>query len=144
MASDDDITQKCVDDIVAKIKLVPSVQKQTFVVYSEDDMLDQTKGIHRPCIGVMYEGVHSVPDAPNQGMTCDLTVAIAVVEESKAIGNLDRKKAIIALLKDIRAKIRMSKAPSQHTWRFVAEAPAIPMGNAVIYIQRWVVRVILT
>jgi hypothetical protein len=130
--------------VTAKLQTVPLVATKVFSVYSESDLMDEAKLIKKPCVGILYEGIHAVPDGSGKGMTDDLRLALAVVIESKDIGNLDRKDAAIELLDSMRGVMKLTKAPGGYPWRFLMEAPVGVLGNNLAYVQRWATRVILT
>lgn len=132
------------EDVAAKLAAVPLISKKVFEVYSESDLLDQAKHIKKPCVGILYEGLHPVTDGTGKGLSADLRLALAVVIESKDIGNLDRKDAAIELLDSMREKLKLTCAPGGYPYRFVMEAPVGLMGNNLAYVQRWSTRVILT
>lgn len=138
------ITESCLQDIRDKITGVDLIKTKVFTVYDERDLMDESYHIVKPCVGIMNEGVHAVPDQSNKGMSADQRVALAVVAESKSIGKYDAKTASLNLLKDMRTLLRTTKAPGGYPWRFVAEIPVASTGNLVIYVQRWHTRVILT
>lgn len=141
----EDTVGKCLEDIKAKLETINLVKKKVFHVYSEPDLEDASKNREKPCVGVMYEGLRSIPDSSGKGLSTQLGVALAVVMESKkgAFG-LDRKSEVIKLLDDMRDAIKLTKAPTGHDWQFVMEVPSQPLGNFIVYLQRWQTTAILT
>lgn len=138
------IAVACIDDVATKLATVPLVSTKVFSVYSESDLLDEAKHIKKPCVGILYEGIHSVPDGTGKGLSADLRLALAVVIESKDIASLDRKDAAIELLDSMREVMKLTCSPGGYPWRFTMEAPAGVLGNNLAYVQRWATRVILT
>lgn len=137
------IAALCIDDITTKLSTV--VADKIFTVYSEKDLLDKTKMIKFPAVGIMYEGIMSgAPDPSRQGMGGELKVALTLLLDGKSIGNLDRKNDAATLLDAMRAAIRLTRSPSHHPWKFDSEVPAGQVGGLLVYIQRWTTVVPLT
>lgn len=143
------IATDCINDISTRIKALGEFgatgKEKVFSVYSEDDLLDKSKMLKFPCIGVMYEGIRANSlDGSRQGMAADCGIALVLLLESKSIGGINRENEAARLLDSMRESVRLSRAPSQHKWRFVSEMPAGVVGAATVYVQRWTCPVILT
>ena len=132
------------EDMAVKLSSVKLIAKKVFDVYSESDLMDQGKLLKKPCVGILYEGIHAVPDGTGKGLSTELRLALAVIIESKDIGNLDRKDAAVDLLDEMRDKVKLTRSPGGYPWRFVMEAPVGLMGNNLAYVQRWSTRLMLT
>lgn len=143
------IAVDCISDIIGRLKGIgefgASGKEKIFTVYSEEDLLDKSKMLVFPCVGVMYEGIRANSlDPSRQGMAADFSAALVLLLESKSIGNISTQNEAARLLDVMRESVRLSNSPSKHKWRFVSEMPGGTMGNASIYIQRWMTPVILT
>lgn len=138
------VAVSCIEDVATKLATVPLVTTKVFSVYSEGDLMDEAKHIKKPCVGILYEGIHAVPDGTGKGLSADLRLALAVVIENKDIGNLDRKDAAIELLDSMREVLKLTCSPGGYPWRFMMESPVGLLGNNLAYVQRWATRVILT
>ena len=69
----------CVESLAAAIRSLPLFAKKTFVVYSEDELMQETKGLTYPCVGVIYEGMRSIPEpgsTSKQGVSCELVASV--------------------------------------------------------------------
>jgi hypothetical protein len=132
------IATKCLDDLLEKIKKVPLIEnKKTFYVYSEADLLDETKSRTLPCVGVMYGGLRAVEGRDGKGLSSMCRAILVVVAENKDIGKLDRKNLIVQLLDDMRDQIKETRSPTGHFWQFLGENPAPMIGNRIVYLQNW-------
>lgn len=132
------IAQLCVDDIQTKLATVGDVATKVFSVYSEDDLLDKSKYLKYPAVGVLYEGITaSYEDSSRQGLSTELRVALVLVLDGKSVGNLDRKNDAATTLDAMRDAIKRTNSPSGHKWRFVSEIPVGLVENVSIYVQRW-------
>lgn len=142
------IAVQCVDDVLVKIKAVGEFgstdREKVFYVYSEENLLEQTKLIKYPAVGVMYEGIIAGEgDGTRQGMQASLTVALALVMDSNVAG-MDRKNEAARLLDLMRRALRTQTSPTGHKWQFVSEVPMGQVGGVLVYIQRWSAVVMLT
>lgn len=136
------IATDCTSDIVAKVKAIGDFgakgQEKVFTVYSEEDLLEKTKLLKLPAVGIMYEGIKATAQDPSrQGLATDLTVALVLLMTGKAVGNLDTKNQAAQILDEMRNSILKTTSPTGHKWRFVSEVPTGALGNYVGYLQRW-------
>jgi hypothetical protein len=134
----------CITDITSKVSRVPSLVGKAFSIVTEEDLLDTSKYLKLPAVGIMYEGMQETGDPSRQGMMADCRIAIVLVIDGSVIGNADRKNEAIDTLDAIRREIRMTRPPSQHKWRFLSETPLGLVGSVLIYVQRWSTPVALT
>jgi hypothetical protein len=145
----DDIATKCIDDLTTQVAAVGEFgavgKEKVFSVYSEDDLLDKTKLVRYPAVGVMYEGLRPTnPDASRQGMGGDVGIALVLLLDPSTIGGISTRNEATRLLGLMRAQMRMRASPSGHKWRFMGENPAGMVGNAMVYVQRWATATPLT
>jgi hypothetical protein len=133
------IATNCIEDIKSKIILVSQFPaEKMFDVYSEDDLLDKSKLIKTPYVGVMYEGSKPVGgDASRQGMAAETYVAVVLGVAPKSIGGVNSRNEATMYLDAIRNQIKTTRSPTQHKWRWAGESFAGVVGNQNIYIQRW-------
>lgn len=135
----------CLEDVKTKLSTVKGIKEKIFHVYSEYDLENATKSMKKPCVGLMYEGLRSVPDTSGKGLSTQLGIAVVAVTESKeGMWGIDRKDELIQLLDDMREALKLTKAPTGHDWQFVMEVPSQPLGNFIVYIQRWQTTAILS
>lgn len=135
-----DLATKCVDDIETRLKTMAGMSKRVFHIYSEDDLMDITKGLVFPCMGVVYNGIRAIPEAGStgkQGGSGELVITVMLFfrDESKAANSL--KLSATELLDDVRDAIMGTRSPSGHFWRFQLEAPVEGKKNVLSYVQRW-------
>lgn len=136
-----DIATKCIDDVEARLKTLTSMQNKVFHVYSEDELLDETKGLVFPCLGVVYDGMRAGPETGStskQGISGVLTVTILMFFRSDVHATQDPKDTAAALLDQCRALFRANpRSPSGHYWQFNLESPVGGKKGVLTYVQRW-------
>jgi hypothetical protein len=136
-----DVAFRCVDDLKTKLESLAKLKGKAFWVYNEDHLMDKTKGITFPAVGVVYEGIRAVSenqkDTYKVGFSGELVASVMVIQRPDTISPADTKKPAVELLDDIRGQIMGTKSPSGHQWRFVVEASASEKNGVVIWIQRW-------
>jgi len=118
-----------------------------FSVYSEEDLMDKTKYVRFPAVGIMYEGLRDGNrDSTKQGYAADCTIAVVLLMDGKSVGGLDQKNEAARILDAMRHafKDNFQKSPSGHKWRFVSEMSAGQISNLLVYVQRWSCPVLLT
>jgi hypothetical protein len=143
-----DIATKCVADLKSHLGQLIAAGK-VFHVYSEEELMDKTKGITFPAVGIVYEGMRAVPEDSDKksvkmGVSAELVAAVMLIQRPDSISAADTKTPTMNLLDDIRQEIMGSKSPSGHWWKFVVEASANEKNGVVIWLQRWSTPVQLT
>lgn len=138
-----DIATKCVADLRAHLGQLIAAGK-VFHVYSEEELMDKTKGITFPAVGIVYEGMRAVNEGAGDarvshklGVSAELIAAVMLIQRPDNISAADTKTPTMNLLDDIRQEIMGSKSPSGHWWKFVVEASANEKNGVVIWLQRW-------
>lgn len=136
-----DIATKCVADLKAHLAQLIAAGK-VFHVYSEEELMDKTKGITFPAVGIVYEGMRAVNEDSDKksvkiGVSAELIAAVMLIQRPDNISAADTKTPTMNLLDDIRQEIMGSKSPSGHWWKFVVEASANEKNGVVIWLQRW-------
>jgi hypothetical protein len=132
------IATNCIEDLEVKLRSTKEFGGKIFHVYSEDDLLDQSKLMSLPAVGVMYQGIIVEPgqDRSRQGLLGTLRVSLILVIDSNTVG-LDRKDEAAELMDTIRCAILTTTSPTGHKWQFQSEIPLGKMGNTLLYQQRW-------
>ena len=135
------IASKCVEDLRKKLEELSELKGKSFWVYNEEHLMDKTKGISFPAVGVIYEGIRSISenykDTYKTGFSGELVTSVIVLQRPDNISYADTKTPAVALLDMIREKILGSRSPTGHVWRFVVEASATEKHGVVIWLQRW-------
>ncbi len=130
----------CVDDLESKVQLVAEFKTRTFTVYSEDELIEKTKGIGYPCVGIIYNGITSQPEVgatQKIGGSGEIIVSLLVMFRQNTIAKVDPKEQIIGKLDQIRSKIMCTKSPTGHFWKFQMEIPVVGKSGLLAYVQRW-------
>jgi hypothetical protein len=123
------------------IELLPD---HVLTVYDQDVLLDASKDLKLPCLGVIYEGM--VNRNEPRGLVVDLTCSFIIIigdKEREILGNED-KSAITLLLDRIRNEILDTTSPTGHKWAFDSEFPMDVVQGALSYYQRWKTKAVLT
>lgn len=142
-----DAATKCVGDIETKLKTLSGMGNKVFHIYSEEDLLDVTKGLMFPCVGVVYNGINAVPEKEStarMGLSAKLVLTIMVFFRDDARSAVDEKLSVISTMDDIRGLIKGTRSPTGHYWEFQLEAPATGKKGLLAYVQRWATPVQLT
>ena len=130
----------CMDDLEAKVQLIAEFRNKTFSVYSEEELIEKTKGIGYPCIGVIYNGITSqveVGSTQKVGGSGEIIISLLVMIRQNTIAKADPKEQIIGKLDQIRSKIMGTKSPTGHFWKFQMEIPVVGKSGLLAYLQRW-------
>lgn len=141
------IAVSCIEAIEERIRAVPAIGNRVFHVSSEDEIVEKTKGMAYPCVGVIYSGMTAVTESGSSarmGQSAELVVSILLFFRQDTRATNDPKESTVAVLDLIRKQIMATKSPSGHFWRFKVEA-AVEGGKGVMtYLQRWSTPVQLT
>ena len=90
-----DVASKCVDDLKTKLESLAKLKGKAFWVYNEDHLMDKTKGITFPAVGVVYEGIRAVSenqkDTYKVGFSGELVASIMVIQRPDTISSADTK-----------------------------------------------------
>lgn len=140
-----DLATKCVTDLKTHLSQLIAAGK-VIHVYDENELMDKTKGLTFPAVGVVYEGMRAVPETSNAesskvshklGVSGELIASIMILQRPDSISAADTKTPAMTLLDDVRQEIMGSRSPSGHFWRFMVEASALEKNGVVIWLQRW-------
>lgn len=143
------------NEILARIEAdVPAVVDRTVYVYGLDDMLDLTRKLKYPAIGIVYLGLIGKPDSAKLGLAATLTFDIYVVGgEQCRDRTTGAKVTTTALLHDVRNALKgtecrvFDRIGGKRKWTFVQESPVMIQDDKVDYLgyrQRWSTTVVLT
>lgn len=144
--------QDCINDAVAKLRDtkefgVNAGKEKVFTVYSEDDLMNKSKLITYPAVGVMYEGTRAnTLDKTGQGLAGDCSLAIVLLMDGGSVAGINTQHEGARILTAIRKQFRLkcANSPTMHKWRFVSELPMGNVGNLLVFIQRWETPILLT
>lgn len=134
------IAINCTEDLAAKIAAVPLIKGKVFTVYSEEELVEKTKGLAYPCVGVVYDGMRATAEpgpTSKQGLSVDLTVSLMVFFRPDTRAVKDPKLTMVELMDTLRDLIITTRSPSGHLWRFQVEVPVQGKSGILAYIQRW-------
>lgn len=134
------IAIKCIDDLEARIKTIPALKDRVFHIYSEDELMERTKGLSFPCVGVVYDGMMAIPEqgpSAKIGASAELVATVMVFFRQDTKAKTDPKDTTVALLDEIRSKIFATRSPTRHHWRFKLEAAVEGKQGVLTYVQRW-------
>jgi hypothetical protein len=141
------IAISCTEDIANKIANDPLIKGRIFTIYSEEELIERTKAISFPCVGVVYDGITAVGEAGTtgkQGLSTELTVSLMVFFRQNTRATNDPKLTMVDLMDRLRELIIATRSPSGHLWKFKVEVPVQGKNGILAYIQRWSTPVQLT
>lgn len=143
-----DFARACMADLTDRVKASALVKNKVYTVYDQEHLMDTSKGIVFPCVGVLYEGTRSTSADQSQashkvGLSAEAVYSIVLLTKPDIIGNNTNYLAAVDMLDTLRGLVLNTKAPTGHFWRFVVEAAAQEKNGIVSWVQRWSVPVIL-
>lgn len=130
----------CIHDLDLKVQSIAMFRGKTFAVYSEDEIIERTKGISFPCIGLIYNGITALPEigvTNKSGGSGEVVVSLLVLFRQSTIATASPKEEIIERLDEIRSKILNTRSPTGHLWKFQVEIPVVGKLGVLAYMQRW-------
>lgn len=132
------IAVKCTEDLEEKVRGLRTFGRKIFAVYSEEDLLDKSKLLQLPAVGLMYGGIvaEGNQDRSRQGLMGTLHLSVVLIIDANTV-SLDRKDEAANYLDTIRSAILTTCSPTGHKWRFVSETPLGKVGGVLVYAQRW-------
>lgn len=135
------IALDCIADVSKKVEELPVLRGRVFHVYSEEELVERTKGLSFPCVGVVYDGIRSVgepgKDTGKMGSSAELVVSIMIFFRQETKAKTDPKESVVSQLDSIRSKLLRTKSPAGHFWRFQIEAAVAGKEGVLTYLQRW-------
>lgn len=130
---------ECIQDLINKINTLPLVKNKTLWVYDEEQLMDKTKGLTFPAVGVVYEGIRSTDDFPGRsgkvGFTSELVASLMLLTRQDAPTGKSSHLPAVQLLDDIRQCILGTRSPTGHLWKFIVEAAASEKHGTVVWVQ---------
>lgn len=140
MSSSAAIAERCLLDLERILAAVPVLSKRVFQVYSEEELLEKTKGLSYPCVGVVYDGMRASgenKDTGKQGVSAELVCTIMLFFRQESLAKQDAKLVAVTTLDGVRDAIRGVRSPSGHFWKFQLEASVGGKNGVLTYLQRW-------
>ncbi len=134
------IAINCIEDIAARVSSIPTLKGRVFHVYSEEELVERTKGVSFPCAGVVYDGMMAIDEAGSTakiGGSAELLVSVMIFFRQNTVAKTDPKATTVALMDEIRGRILATKSPSGHFWKFRIEAAVEGKQGLLTYVQRW-------
>lgn len=141
------IANRCIEDLIAKVKTVPGLKDRTFYCVSDSDLIDKLKGLIYPVIAVVYGGIESLADngsTNRMGMSTELGADILFFFKNSPLVKDDPNQRSIDALDAVRKAIHGTTGPSGHKWRFALEHVIDVKTQVMGYRQHWTIPVILT
>lgn len=141
-----------VTDAVVQLKSVletlPQIQRKVVYLYDQEDLMNFTKKLGLPAVGVVYIGMKGNEDSSKTGLAAELVCDIYVIGAETCQGPLcEAKHNHTKLLDDIRSVIRctpLNSSGAKRKWKFISEQPALFEEGVMAYVQRWSTIVLLT
>lgn len=134
------IAVKCIEDVEKYLNSMSAVKGKVWHVYSEEELVERTKGLSFPCAGVLYDGMRAIPEqgaTGKMGLSAELILTVMVMFKQKTVSTVDAKDSAVDFLDELRGKIAKSRSPSGHFWKFQLEAAVDGKSGVLSYIQRW-------
>lgn len=141
------IAINCIEDLGARVESIPSLEGRVFHIYSEAEIIERTKGMAFPCVGIVYDGLMAAPEVgatSRMGNSAELVASIMIFFRQDTRAKVDPKDTMVATLDEIRSKIMESRSPTGHFWKFQVEASVEGKQGLLTYVQRWATPVQLT
>ena len=141
------VATNCTMDLVAKVAEVAELEKRVFYVASEEEVVERTKGMTYPCVGVVYHGIVATEEMGASGKSGDsanLMVSLMLFFRQSTTAVNDPKDAGVELLDEIRQLILRTRSPTGHFWKLQLEVPVEGRRGVLLYLQRWSTPVQLT
>lgn len=139
--SERDIVSEVLEDVKTKILSLPKFKDKVAHIYSYEELIDKSKNIALPAIGVIYEGLRA-ERGENAGkvasvVSSSIIVSVIILTDSdNKLGGIPKMKAH-EYLGLTRSALNNKNSPSGHKYRFIVEAPASEKGAKALWVQRW-------
>jgi len=137
---------ECAHDLLTRLQSIADLNGKALFVFSEDDLLDKIKGVTLPAVGIVYEGMRSMPEqgTAKVGISCELVFSLAVINRPEVLSKADTKTVTLNLLDQIRQTLLVTRSPTGHYWKFVVEAATSVRNGTVFWVSRWSTPIQLT
>lgn len=136
-----DIIQRVVDDLKGVLQSIAQLHDKNLQVLSVDELLDKSKNVALPAVGVIYEGMRAVgepgKDTNRHGQSAEAVFMVVVAGHPSTNKEPSIKASTLALLGQIRNALKTRKSPTNHIYRFLVEVPEKEVGNTILWSQRW-------
>lgn len=140
-----------INALITSLQSVAGLNGKTFHILTEAELMDRSRLIPSPSVGVLYEGMRSTGTGGGThrtGLSAELSAALVVYyRNATPLGQagMDAQKPVaIEMLDAIRNQLRDTRGPGGHYWRFLSESPALEKDGLVVWIQRWSTPVMLS
>lgn len=140
------VVTACIDHLESLIRAVPEVHGRVFHVYSEEELMEKTKALIFPSVGLVYGGMRSVPTTGGSrdlGLSAELTASLILAFKTSNAKS-DPRDTAVSLLDKFRVAIHGQRSPSGHFWKFTMESALQGDSGVLYYFQRWSCPVQLT
>lgn len=147
MTIEANLASSCVLDLMALVEeATQDFKGKVYHIFGEAELRAKTKGVSYPAVGVIYDGLRTVPvppGSPSQAssgggpLTCEMSFTIMLFLRLQPIALDDPKEAATTQIDLVRRNIIRKRAPSGHFWRFQLEVSAPNDTKSVAYLQRW-------
>lgn len=142
------LPQQTLDDITAKLKTVKIIKDSTVQFYEQEDLLNATKRLSTPCVGIVYLGMRPQDPSKVAGLSVYLTCNVYLIgaERISKGMNYDQARPTLEILNDMRFAIvgDCKLAPGLRKWEFVSEVPVEFTKNMLAYQQTFRTKLNLT
>ena len=131
-----------------RVRTVQAVQTRVVYMYTQDELLDLTRELSIPCVGVLYGGLNLAGGALRREVAHDLTCAIVLLGADLCVHDTQsRLPEATVLLQALRDAVRADPADEfEIKWVFESEIP-VELGSAkrplLGYVQSWNTNVVL-
>ncbi len=138
------IVKRTIADLKTRLQAVPSLATKIFHVYSEDELMDQTKQLRLPAVGIVYGGMGTNTDISTQRQQSSPINASAIMDfnliimvQQSTMHGIRQEDQALDLLDEVRDTLQGQKGPSNHPYRFEIEGSAELRKGTVVWVQRW-------
>jgi len=138
-----DVIDAAANDLLARIQ--PLVESEALYVYDVDEMLHEKSRLSLPNMSLVYAGM-----TPTGNKAADATFDLYVCAGRDRENRVDGLAKITgtSILADIRNAIMKTTfcyppTATGHQWRMGPERPVGIDGNLIVYLQKWITKVIL-
>lgn len=137
-----DVVAEAIADIERRLALIDDVANKNLYLYKQEELLDFSKKVRTPCVGVVYVGMTLNTEGTRRerahDLVCDLFMVGGELCGSQIAGI---KSTSTELLAEMRDAMRPVVSETDKKWMFVNE---LPIGlkyadgtDLLCYVQRW-------
>lgn len=135
-----------IESIMGLLQAVPGYSTKVFHVATEAELIDKTKSVSYPVIGVLYEGIRPTLGSEGgsrsssqggSGVSADLNIAVIMFFRNETMSSADSKLKYIIEVDTLRRAVLRQRGPGGHFWRFMVEAYVGGKDGRLAIVQRW-------